>query len=172
MDPGGIEPPTLRLSSVRSNQLSYGSGVITRKGLRHLQTSLSVLLESGADQDRTGDLLLAKQALSQLSYSPIKKPALKLRLIVITQARECLCTRGIDLFSLSCERKNKGGDPAARSRTATLLRLHPNHWSQLGRLLPLRVRSPFLVAPNFRGVTGGVYKARERIHRSQLISDY
>ena len=25
MDPGGIEPPTLRLSSVRSNQLSYGS---------------------------------------------------------------------------------------------------------------------------------------------------
>jgi hypothetical protein len=25
----------------------------------------------GADRDRTGDLLLAKQALSQLSYSPI-----------------------------------------------------------------------------------------------------
>ena len=25
---------------------------------------------------------------------------------------------------------------------------------------------------DFRGVTGGVYKARERIHRSMLISDY
>ena len=25
---------------------------------------------------------------------------------------------------------------------------------------------------NFRGVTGGVYKARERIHRSLLICDY
>ena len=25
---------------------------------------------------------------------------------------------------------------------------------------------------NFRGVTGGVYKARERIHRCVLISDY
>ena len=25
---------------------------------------------------------------------------------------------------------------------------------------------------NFRGVTGGVYKARERIHRSVLICDY
>ena len=25
---------------------------------------------------------------------------------------------------------------------------------------------------NFRGVTGGVYKARERIHRSMLIYDY
>ena len=32
--------------------------------------------------------------------------------------------------------KNKGGDPAARSRTATLLRLHPNHWSQLRQLSP------------------------------------
>ena len=80
--------------------------------------------------------------------------------------------REIDLFLSSDEEKNKGGDPAARSRTATLLRLHPNHWSQLGPLSPLRVESRFLVAPNFRGVTGGVYKARERIHRSQLISDY
>ena len=25
---------------------------------------------------------------------------------------------------------------------------------------------------NFRGVTGGVYKARERIHRGMLIHDY
>ena len=28
----------------------------------------------GADRDRTGDPLLAKQVLSQLSYSPIQKP--------------------------------------------------------------------------------------------------
>jgi hypothetical protein len=28
------------------------------------------------------------------------------------------------------------------------------------------------VATDFRGVTGGVYKARERIHRSLLICDY
>ena len=26
--------------------------------------------------------------------------------------------------------------------------------------------------PNFRGVTGGVYKTRERIHRDILIRDY
>ena len=26
--------------------------------------------------------------------------------------------------------------------------------------------------PNFHGLTGGVYKARERIHRSMLIYDY
>jgi len=66
----------------------------------------------------------------------------------------------------------KGGDPAARSRTATLLRLHPNHQPQLRRLPPLRVGSPTSVAAGFRGVTGGVYKARERIHRSLLICDY
>ena len=27
-------------------------------------------------------------------------------------------------------------------------------------------------APNFHGVTGGVYKTRERIHRGVLIHDY
>jgi hypothetical protein len=31
---------------------------------------LSIWNFGGADRDRTGDLLLAKQALSQLSYSP------------------------------------------------------------------------------------------------------
>jgi len=31
---------------------------------------------------------------------------------------------------------------------------------------------PVLGAPNFHGVTGGVYKARERIHRDMLIRDY
>ncbi len=36
----------------------------------------------------------------------------------------------------------------------------------------LAVRSPALGAPNSHGVTGGVYKARERIHRDILIRDY
>ena len=40
-----------------------------------------------------------------------------------------------------------------------------------GRAL-LAVRQPTLGTPNFRGVTGGVYKARERIHRGVLIRDY
>ena len=39
-----------------------------------------------------------------------------------------------------------------------------------GCLLP--VSSPLLGAPNSHGVTGGVYKARERIHRDVLIRDY
>ena len=36
----------------------------------------------------------------------------------------------------------------------------------------LAVRPLASGAPNFRGVTGGVYKARERIHRDMLIRDY
>ena len=35
-----------------------------------------------------------------------------------------------------------------------------------------KVTSPASGVADFRGVTGGVYKARERIHRSMLICDY
>ena len=37
---------------------------------------------------------------------------------------------------------------------------------------PLAVGAATSGATNFRGLTGGVYKARERIHRCLLISDY
>ena len=37
---------------------------------------------------------------------------------------------------------------------------------------PLAVGSPASSAVHFRDVTGGVYKARERIHRGILIRDY
>ena len=37
---------------------------------------------------------------------------------------------------------------------------------------PLAVGTPTSSAVHFRDVTGGVYKARERIHRGVLIRDY
>ena len=37
---------------------------------------------------------------------------------------------------------------------------------------PVAVSSPASGAPDSHGVTGGVYKARERIHRDVLIRDY
>ena len=37
---------------------------------------------------------------------------------------------------------------------------------------PLTVKLPASGAVNSHGVTGGVYKARERIHRGVLIRDY
>ena len=57
----------------------------------------------------------------------------------------------------------KGGDPAAGSPTATLLRLHPSHQPLLRRLPPLQVGSTTSGAISSHDVTGGVYKARERI---------
>ena len=63
------------------------------------------------------------------------------------------------------EKLLKGGDPATPSGTATLLRLHPNRQPRLSQLLPLRVSTLSLGVSDFHGVTGGVYKARERIQR-------
>lgn len=60
----------------------------------------------------------------------------------------------------------KGGDPAARSRTATLLRLSPSYQPYVRQLLPQRVRPLASRIADFRDLTGGVYKPRERIHRN------
>ena len=57
---GGLEPPTSRLSGVRSNLLSY----------RPL-FAYPHPIYGGDEEDRTPDLLRAKQALSQLSYTPM-----------------------------------------------------------------------------------------------------
>ena len=58
----GLEPPTSRLSGVRSNRLSY-------KPI-WLRLQVSLLAFGGDKRDRTVDPLLAKQVLSQLSYTP------------------------------------------------------------------------------------------------------
>ena len=56
---GGLEPPTSRLSGVRSNLLSYRP------------YSLEIYSNCGGDEEnRTPDPLLARQVLSQLSYTP------------------------------------------------------------------------------------------------------
>ena len=55
----------------------------------------------------------------------------------------------------------KGGIPAAPSGTATLLRLSPSHLVR-----PRRRPPPTSGARGSHGLTGGVYKARERIHRA------
>ena len=54
----GLEPPTSRLSGVRSNQLSY-------KPLAFYSVT-----GNGDGEIRTLDPLLARQVLSQLSYTP------------------------------------------------------------------------------------------------------
>ena len=56
----GLEPATPRLSSACSNQLSYRPVIVTGR-----QWPVG-----GGKETRTPDILLAKQALYQLSYAP------------------------------------------------------------------------------------------------------
>ena len=53
----GLEPPTSRLSGVRSNHLSYKPP--------------HIFIYGGDEEIRTPDPLLARQVLSQLSYIPV-----------------------------------------------------------------------------------------------------
>jgi len=53
-----------------------------------------------------------------------------------------------------------------------LLWLNPNHQPRRRRRPPLRVRLATLGEIDSHGLTGGVYKTRERIHRGILIRDY
>ena len=65
----GLEPSTSRLSGVRSNHLSYEP---MQSVASFVARSLPLLFsKSGGDEeDRTPDPLLARQVLSQLSYTP------------------------------------------------------------------------------------------------------
>ena len=58
----GLEPPTSRLSGVRSNRLSYKPIFVSHS---------FECLTNGDGEIRTLDPLLARQVLSQLSYTPI-----------------------------------------------------------------------------------------------------
>ena len=58
----GLEPPTSRLSGVRSNHLSYEPIYLKAFAFYSI---------GGDEQNRTVDPLLARQVLSQLSYTPI-----------------------------------------------------------------------------------------------------
>ena len=64
----GLEPPTSRLSGVRSNQLSYEP--LSQMSVRLTAPILPSRKVGGDERVRTDDPLLAKQVLSQLSYTP------------------------------------------------------------------------------------------------------
>ena len=112
----GLEPPTSRLSGVRSNQLSYRPKTICTRvySLKTKQINTSTLPY----------IFLRKEVIQP--HLPIRLPC-------------------YDFTPIICP--TFGG------------------W-------PLAVTSPTSGVANSRGVTGGVYKARERIHRGILIRDY
>jgi hypothetical protein len=114
---GGLEPPTPRLSSVCSNQLSYRPCFSVLHGRQNDAQPIGV-------SARTSCVVSRKEVIQP--HLPIRLP----------------CYDFTPVMKLTV----------------------------VGA--PLAVRQPASGEPHSHGVTGGVYKARERIHRDMLIRDY
>ena len=123
----------------------------------------------GDERNRTADPLLARQVLSQLSYAPM--------MVSFPQNQTVQ-----DAFARQDRPGVPPGLPGAVLLRKEVIQPHlpirlpcydftPVIAPTLGGLL-LAVASPASGVNDFRGVTGGVYKARERIHRSMLTCDY
>ena len=117
----GLEPSTSRLSSVRSNQLSYRPD---RRVERVIPSKLN--------------RVSCVQVSVRLSVCFLRKE--------VIQPQVLLRLPCYDFTLIICP--------------------------TLDGSLPKRVTPPASGVTNSHGVTGGVYKARERIHRGVLIRDY
>ena len=129
----------------------------------------------GDERDRTDDPLLAKQVLSQLSYTP--KYLLK---IFIRPSK--LNNDLSELPELTLDVKPYYVPSRLGLHRKEVIQPHlpirlpcydftPVAYPTFGCVL-LAVRLQTSGVTNSHGVTGGVYKARERIHRGMLIRDY
>ena len=137
----------------------------------------------GDEEDRTPDPLLAKQVLSQLSYTSIFGfplvfqashsgtvffSTLKIEQCFLSTLRSPLLTEASELsFVLLRKEVIQPHLPIRLPCYDFTPVINPT----LDGVLP-KVRRPALGVTDSHGVTGGVYKARERIHRSMLICDY
>ena len=140
----------------------------------------------GGDEGiRTPDPLLAGQVLSQLSYTPIKAcPDTESRTTTITQkyrisrcrVKFCLlfhlientvCTSSGTYHFLLRKEVIQPHLPIRLPCYDLTPIIEPTFGC-----CPLAVSSQTSGLPDFHGLTGGVYKARERIHRDILIRDY
>ena len=130
----------------------------------------------GDERDRTDDPLLAKQVLSQLSYTPISlrvrstlrfpEPQ-KLNNDFRPELRLTLDVKHIAVFGLHRKEVIQPHLPIRLPCYDFTPVAYPTFGSS-----PLAVRTLTSGVTNSHGVTGGVYKARERIHRGMLIRDY
>ena len=180
---GGLEPPTSRLSSARSNQLSYKPLDRAFDRLRHRD-----------DVSQGRPAVAACAAPSRSASSRRLRYGARAQVKVIREERETkaagaakVCTMLRLSISHLCSEENRKEEAASGIPLGFILRkevIQPQ--------VPLRlpcydftpVADPTVVScllavstlpsgkANSHGVTGGVYKARERIHRGMLIRDY
>ena len=124
----------------------------------------------GDERVRTDDPLLAKQVLSQLSYTP----AYLIEGLAPSKLNNDLSFEDLTLdtkhFCVSVLHRKEVIQPHLPIRLPCYDFTPVIGLAFDGSLLTVRI--PASGAPNSHGVTGGVYKARERIHRGMLIRDY
>ena len=135
----------------------------------------------GDEEDRTPDPLLAKQVLSQLSYTPVLGfggisatfPSFETRGLKIKQYQIPfpLTDRNFRAFSSLCVLLRKEVIQPHLPIRLPCYDFTPVANPTFGSAL-LAVRLLTSGITGSHGVTGGVYKARERIHRGMLIRDY
>ena len=137
----------------------------------------------GDEEDRTPDPLLAKQVLSQLSYTPMFgfpsvfqasfcRHSFSLSILKIEQCFLSTCSPLLtEAFELSFVLLRKEVIQPHLPIRLPCYDFTPITSFTFGGVL-LAVRLPTSGPPGSHGVTGGVYKARERIHRGMLIHDY
>ena len=135
----------------------------------------------GGKRIRTDDPLLAKQVLYQLSYTPVVQPAFSLSRC-LTRLENYIATYPTNSRnSLHATRPKPSVRGCVLPRKEVIqphlpIRLPCYDFTPVIDLAfgssPLAVRILTSGTPNSHGVTGGVYKARERIHRGILIRDY
>ena len=211
-------PASLRLSELLKNPNSFIRSVF----------DTTCAGAGGANRSRTGDLLRARQALSQLSYGPPiacrrceGEPLMRALPLRSTMPAEHLFSYrtigtshvvGLGRFELptsplsgvrsnqlsyrpATNRPEKSGTGEVRQVVWALTRKQASgrHGKEVIQpQVPLRlpcydftpvmnhtvvsalpkVKLPTSGTAHSHGMTGGVYKARERIHRSVLICDY
>lgn len=174
---GGLEPPTSRLSSVRSNQLSYKpSGQIRANSpvssdITKTRTAYLNYSQAQPQQKPEGLGSLSKERETRTAYPLITK----------TQSYQTLC-RFRKLQTVLSNAITKGHIPfiiVLRKEVIqpqVPLRLPCYDFTPVADPTVVTCLLAVSTAPsgrtNSHGVTGGVYKARERIHRGMLIHDY
>ena len=163
-------------------------------------SSLHLFASGGDDGIRTHDPLLAGQVLSQLSYTPISHSFSETTSGLYSFFEDSPSKSNNDkisfsktlnlvhLFLLGFSLRIPGLICSSRSELPAVLHRKEVIQPHLPIRLPcydltpiieptfdgclLAVSSPASGVPDFHGLTGGVYKARERIHRGMLIHDY
>ena len=165
MGTNGLEPSTSRLSGVRSNHLSYAPFWWRWGG----SNSWPPACKAGALPAELHPHVRVSLGFSSFFFC---RHSFSLSILKIEQCFLSTCSPLLtEAFELSFVLLRKEVIQPHLPIRLPCYDFTPVINPTLDGVLP-KVRRPALGVTDSHGVTGGVYKARERIHRSMLICDY